>query len=92
MHKTATLILLSVVCLTLAGCQSEVPKHSTAAPQPAQSSTQPIANSPKKDDCDAIADPVLSEDCRFTKKVEAEKKRHNVDPVVTHSPGSINQP
>ena len=92
MNKTTNLMLLFTVCAILAGCKSTQP---TAAPQPAQSTTtptQPQANTPKVDSCDAIADPVMAEDCRFDKKVAAAKKKHNSNNVVKHSPGSIQQP
>lgn len=95
MNKTTNLMLLSTVCVIFAGCKSGVPTQPSSAPQPAQSTTtpaQPHASAPKADNCDAISDPVLAEDCRFDKKVAADKKKHNSNNVVKHSPGSIQQP
>lgn len=95
MNKTKNLMLLSAVCVILAGCKSGVSTQPTAAPQPARNTAtpaQPAANVPKLDDCDAIPDPVQAEDCRFDKKVAAAKKKHNSNNVVKHSPGSIQQP
>lgn len=91
MNTTARLVLFSALCVSMAGCKSSVPTQPAGVTQPATTVTPPVANTPKND-CEAISDPVLAEDCRFTKKVEAEKKRHNVNPVVKHSPGAIQQP
>ncbi len=90
-----SMMLLTAVCVLAAGCKTGSPTQPTANQQPAQSSSAPVqapTSSPQVDNCDAISDPVLAEDCRFDKKVAAAKKKHNSTNVVKHSPGSIQQP
>ena len=91
-HKKAPLAL-SLLLTIMAGCHSNTPKQ--AIPQPSANTTPQPTNAapdPNNQDCAAISDPTLAEDCRFRKQVQAAKKKHNSDPVVKHSPGSIQQP
>lgn len=64
-------------------------------PEPKAATAQPATNEnadPNDKDCVAIKDPALAEDCRIRKGIAAARKKHNSDPVVRHSPGSIQQP
>ena len=93
MKNTRSFFALSMMVCLLAGCHSSTTQ--TAAPEPKATNTQPATNAnpdPNNRDCDAIKDPAQQEDCRLWKSVAAARKKHNSDPVVKHSPGSIKQP
>ncbi len=89
MHRTS-LILLTVLG-TLTGCKTTPPTAVTpqtnVSPQPKGSDQDAT-----KLNCDGISDPAAAEDCRFRKEVAEDKKKHNSNYVVKHSPGSIKQP
>lgn len=83
--KTSTALLSLCLSLPLlAGCHTEAPKAETI--QPTNGKADPSG------DCAAIKDPAQAEHCRFLQEVEADKKKHNSNNVVKHSPGSIQQP
>jgi hypothetical protein len=84
---------LSLLLTVLMGCHSDAPKAPAAQPDATVSPRPTNANpDPSNQDCAAISDAALAEDCRFRKEVQAAKKKHNSDPAVKHSPGSIQQP
>ena len=90
MTRTKAPFALSLILTALMGCHSNAPSK----PLPRLCPLQPTNEhpDPTNQDCAAITDPALAEDCRFRKEVEAAKKKHNSNPVVKHSPGSIQQP
>ncbi len=92
MTKTTISFALSLSLTVLIGCHSDTP--ATPAAQPAKVSVQPTNENPDPNnrDCAAIKDPAQAEDCRLWKGVATAKKKHNSDPAVRHSPGSIKQP
>lgn len=89
MTRTRLHFALSLILTALMGCHSDAPKAPAAIVSPQPTNALP---DPTNQDCAAISDAALAEDCRFRKEVEAAKKKHNSNPVVKHSPGSIQQP
>ena len=91
--KNTVLLAISFSMTLLAGCEANTPKVSS--PEPKATTSQPATNEhpdPTNKDCAAISDPAKAEDCRLWKGIAAAKKKHNSDPAVNHSPGSIKQP
>ncbi len=88
--RTASVVLLTVLG-SLTGCKRTQPKAG-ATPQVNVSPQIGSDQDPTKLNCDGISDPAAAEDCRFRKEVAEDKKKHNSNYVVKHSPGSIKQP
>jgi hypothetical protein len=93
MTKTKTPITLSLLLTVIVGCNANTPPSPATTPG-AKVSAQPTNENPDPNnkDCSAIKDPAQAEDCRLWKGVAAAKKKHNSDPAVKRSPGSIQQP
>jgi hypothetical protein len=93
MTKTKAPIALSLLLTVFLGCHLNTPSAPATTPD-AKGSVQPTNENPDpaNKDCAAIKDPAQAEDCRLWKGVAAAKKKHNSDPAVKHTPGSIQQP
>lgn len=95
MTKYTALLTLSSSLFFFAGCRQATPAPGAITEPKANLSPQQPKGSdqdPTKLDCKAISDPVAAEDCRFRKEVAEDKKKHNSNYVMKHSPGSIKQP
>ncbi len=93
MNRPKAPFALALLLPALIGCNANTPKPAVATPD-ANVSAHPTNENPDPNnkDCAAIKDPALAEDCRLWKGVAAAKKKHNSDPAVKHTPGSIQQP
>ncbi|WP_035353031.1 hypothetical protein [Edaphobacter aggregans] len=86
MTRTKVSFTLSLFLAALMGC------HSNAPQTPTVESPKSTNAAPTPQGCAAITDPALAEDCRFRAEVEAKRKKSKASPVVTHAPGTIQQP